>query len=245
VLAAADLTTALPLWVEAVAIAAGAVAGALRGVRAGMAISGVVAVAIAAGLGGGIIRDTLLQSGVPVALTTWAFLPIVLAATAVAVLLRPVVDRFSWVVFYGDTLSIGLYSVLGAAKALRYDVPPVGAALIGVLAGTGGTVLTDLFLSEPPALFRPGPLLGVASALGSTVFVIGASITDNRNLWFVVGAGVAIGSRVVSVTTGRGIGPAERYEVVSRYAVRVGPRRRSRTRIRKLRHDDPGAPTQE
>ena len=232
-IAAADLTTALPLWVEAIAIAAG--------------------------IGGGIIRDTLLQSGVPVGLTTWAFLPIVLAATAVAVLLRPVIDRFSWAVFVGDTLSIGLYSVLGAAKALRSDVPPVGAVLIGVLAGTGGSVLTDLFLSEPPALFRPGPLLGVASALGTTVFVVGASLTDERNLWFVLGATVAVGSRIASVATGRGIGPAERYEVVSRYAVRVGPRgrradrndgpsrtvRRSRTRIRKLGHDDPGGPMQE
>lgn len=220
-----DLTTAVPLWVEAVAIGAGATAGALRAVQHRMAISGVVAVGVAAGLGGGFIRDTLLQAGVPVALTNWAFLPIALAATMVAVVLRPVITRLSRLVFLGDALSIGLYSVLGAAKALRYDVPPVGAVLVGVLAGTGGSIVTDLFLGEPPHLFRPGPLQGVASALGAVVFVAGAELSGERNLWFVIGVAVAVGSRVASVATGRGIGPADRYELVARHAVQAIPRR--------------------
>ncbi|MFV0525898.1 MAG: trimeric intracellular cation channel family protein [Acidimicrobiales bacterium] len=222
-----DLTTAIPFWVETVAIGAGAVAGSLRAVRERLAISGVVALAVAVGLGGGIIRDTLLQAGVPVALREWWFLPIVLIAAAGAIVLRPLIDRLWWPVFATDSLSIGLYTVLGAAKALRYDVPPVGAILVGVLAGTGGSMLADLFVGVPPVLFRPGPLLGVSAAVGASTFVAGATLTGHRNAWFVVGVTLATVARIVSVATGRGVGPADRYEDVMRQVLRGLGRPRS------------------
>lgn len=55
----------------------------------------------------------------------------------------------------------------GADKAMLYGLPPVGAILIGVMSGTGGSVLADLAVGVPPALFRPGRLRGLAAAAGT------------------------------------------------------------------------------
>jgi cobalamin biosynthesis protein CobD/CbiB len=75
-----------------------------------------------------------------------------------------------------------------------------------VLAGTGGGVLADLIVGVPPVLFRPGLLLGVASALGTSIYVVGTEVTDQRALWFVVGVVAITSLRVVSIATGWGVG---------------------------------------
>ncbi len=60
--AAADAAAlTLPPWLEVVAIFAGALASALFAVRKKLDLTGVVTIAVVAGLGGGIMRDLLLQ----------------------------------------------------------------------------------------------------------------------------------------------------------------------------------------
>ena len=183
-------TVDIPFWLEVIAIVAGSMAGALRAIKEHMAISGVIALAVALGLGGGIIRDTLLQSGTPVAFTDPWFLVIAVGAGVSTLLLAPILERVTWVLVSVDALAVGVYAVLGADKALLYDLPPVGAALIGILAGTGGAILADLAVGVPPTLFRPGALLGVAAAIGVAIYVAGFELTDDRTAWFVIGVAV-------------------------------------------------------
>jgi uncharacterized membrane protein YeiH len=202
-----ETSLSIPFWLEAIAIVAGALAGSLRGIREQLAISGVVALAIALGLGGGLVRDTLLQSGTPVAINDSRFLPIVLGVTAVTLLLLPLLTRVEWAVFATDSLAIGIYSVLGADKALLLGVPPVGALLVGVLAGTGGSILADLIVGVPPVLFRPGLLLGVASTAGTIVFIAGSELLNLRTPSFVAAVVLITTARIVSAATGWGVGP--------------------------------------
>ena len=204
----AQTTLSIPFWLEALAIVAGALAGSLRGIREELALSGVVALAIALGLGGGLIRDTLLQTGTPVAIADSRFLPIVLAVSGITLLLLPLLSRVEWAVFATDSLAIGIYSVIGADKALLHGVPPVGALLVGVLAGTGGSILADLIVGVPPLLFRPGLLLGVASTAGTVVFIAGTELADLRIPSFIAAVVLITAARVASAATGWGVGPA-------------------------------------
>lgn len=236
----------IPFGLEVVAVVAGAVAGSTRAIRERLAISGVVGLAVALGLGGGIIRDTLLQKQTPVAFTDPWFLPIALAASIPALLMAPIVRRLNWAVVTVDALAIGLYSILGADRALLFDLPPVGAALIGVLAGTGGSILADVIVGVPPDLFRPGVLLGVASAAGTVVFVAGTELTGDRALWFVVGVALITALRLLGIFRGWAVGPAQRlavrseeqlHRIVGRRERQPGDRRPSRTHL--PRRDDP------
>ncbi len=208
----------IPVWVEGMAIAAGSIAGTLRGIRDRLAIPGVVALAVALGLGGGLIRDTLLQSGTPVAFTSSWFLPLALAPIIPVLLLAPLITRLERMVFGVDALGIALYSIIGADRALQFGVPPVGSVLIGVLAGTGGSVLGDLIVGVPPALFRPGLLFGVASAIGTTMYVVGFELTGQRPLWFIAAVVLITSLRLVALATGWGVGSvhelAERSEAM-------------------------------
>ena len=138
------------------------------------------------------------------------FLPIAVAGSVPAIVLARTVDRAEWLVFATDSFAIGVYSMVGADKALLLGVPPASAVLIGVLAGTGSSVLADMIVGVPPTLFRPGHLLGVSAALGTVVYVVGTTRTDTQWPWFVLGVALVAITRIASVATGWRIGSADR-----------------------------------
>jgi len=218
-----EATVEVPFWVEATAIVTGSMSGSLRAIRERLDLSGVAALAVAAGLGGGLIRDTLLQAGTPVAFTERWFLPIALIAAAVTLVLTPVVRHVTRLTFVVDAPSMGLYSIIGADKALLFGLPPVGAILVGILSGTGGSLLADLAVGVPPSLFRPGKLRGVAAAAGVTVFVIGTEVSENRVAWFIAGVVIVTALRLASLTLGWGVGPAENLSGLSEQMLRAIP----------------------
>jgi uncharacterized membrane protein YeiH len=218
-----DATVEIPQWLEMTAIVAGSLAGSARAVRDQLAISGVVALAVAGGLGGGIIRDLLLQAGTPVAFTDSWLLVVAIVSALPALLIRREVHALKWPMETVGALSLGIYSILGADKAMLLGLPPAGAILIGVLAGTGGSILADLAVGVPPALFRPGKLQGIASAFGVAVFVTGAYLTDQRVAFFIVGVGVSMMTRMLSLVTGLSDAPADAMVQSSGRALRRIP----------------------
>ncbi|MBC7294463.1 MAG: TRIC cation channel family protein, partial [Thermoleophilia bacterium] len=104
-----DQVVSLPLYLDLTAVFLGGLSGSLHAVRRGFAVTGLVAMAIAAGLGGGILRDLLLQSGPPVALTRPAYLPTVLAAAGVGFFFGSLVRRFRKPIILMDAVWLGLY----------------------------------------------------------------------------------------------------------------------------------------
>lgn len=222
---APDSTVDIPTWLEMVAVVAGALAGSSRAVKESLAVSGVVALAVAGGLGGGIIRDVLLQAGTPVAFTDSWLLVVAMLAALPALLLAPLVRTLRWPMEAVGALSLGIYSVLGADKALLLDLPPAGAILIGVISGTGGSVLADLSVGVPPALFRPGKLQGIASAFGTVVFVLGAYYTDARVAFFLAGVVIATAARLISVVTDLRDPSADRLASGSERVLKTGSRK--------------------
>lgn len=102
----------------------------LTGVLANAVLGGVIArhekldpigfatLAVLSGLGGGLIRDVLLQDGPPVALTDYAYLLTAFAGAAVSYLIRVrgrIWDRV-WPVI--DALALGTWAAAGAQKTL-------------------------------------------------------------------------------------------------------------------------------
>ena len=73
----------VPIWIDLSAVVVGALAGALHATRQRFDAVGVLTFALVMGLGGGIIRDVLLNR-VPVALTEKPYLPTVAVAAVLS-----------------------------------------------------------------------------------------------------------------------------------------------------------------
>ena len=132
---------------------------------------GFAALAIVSGLGGGLIRDTLLQYGTPVALTDYAYILTALAGASVAFVLDVegrLWDRgFPWV----DALAVGCWASAGASKTVGVGLGWLPAILLGTITAVGGGAVRDVVLRRIPAIFGGNTLYATPALIASGVMV--------------------------------------------------------------------------
>ncbi|MDA3937427.1 MAG: TRIC cation channel family protein [Actinomycetota bacterium] len=149
----------------------GGLAGATHADERRMDISGIVVLAIINALGGGILRDILLQNYGIAAFTDWNLLAVALSAAAFGFFFSSFYNRMSRPFLYLDALSLGLFAVVGADKALAAHLSVIPAVLLGVVTSVGGGMIRDVLCNETPQIMRPGTLSASAAALGSGLYV--------------------------------------------------------------------------
>lgn len=192
-----------PLWIELSAIVAGALSGAVFAARRGLDLIGVLAIALVVGLGGGMIRDILLAS-VPAALTDPAYLAAVVGAAVVGAFFASAVRLLRWPMIGIDSLSLGLFAVIGTQKALSSGLPPASAVMLGVITGIGGSLLRDLFTGvTPPGAFQRGSPYASVAALAAVVYVVLVRVFDVQKLAAeIVAIGIVLLVRSVAIWRG-------------------------------------------
>jgi uncharacterized membrane protein YeiH len=220
----------IPLYLDRTVVFLGGLAGSLHAVRRGFAVTGVAALAVAAGLGGGILRDLLIQNGPPVALTRPAYLPTVVVAAAIGFFFGSLVARLRKPILLMDAVWLGLYAVVGSEKALAVGLSGFSAILVGVVTAAGGSVLMDLLAGETPELVLPGPIGHFGAIIGAVVYV---SLASWLGVPALVAMLVTVGSvfviRVAALQFGiQAPTPLDIPKSINRVAAR--PRRRKKDR---------------
>jgi uncharacterized membrane protein YeiH len=162
-----ELSTLLDL----VAIAAGALFGSAVAVQRRAPLVGVMVLGVLMGLGGGIIRDVLLDVRVA-ALENELFLPVAIGAAFLGLPLARRITEHPLIGVILDGTSLGLYVMVGTAKATLLGIDPMGAILIGVITAIGGGTLVDVMVGERPAVVKNGPWVASAAVAGGALFVI-------------------------------------------------------------------------
>ncbi|MFE7422051.1 trimeric intracellular cation channel family protein [Rhodococcus sp. NPDC057529] len=163
-----DLFRALDLTgVFANALLGGAVARSLRFDPVGFA-----ALAIVSGLGGGIIRDTLLQRGTPVALTDYAYLTTALIGSAVAFVVRFEGRGWDRVFPFVDAVALGCWAAAGAQKTLTVGLGWLPAVLLGTVTAVGGGAVRDIAVGRIPKVFGGNTLYATCALIASGTLVL-------------------------------------------------------------------------
>ena len=154
----------LPVWFEVAAIFAGALAGGMTAVRLRFDITGVMVLAVVNGLGGGIIRDTLLQDYGVFALDEPRALWAVLGAALVAMFFFSAARRLRPALAVIDAFSLALFCVVGADKALVAGLTVVPAIMLGTVTAIGGGMIRDVLCDREPEILRRGSLSATAAS---------------------------------------------------------------------------------
>ena len=166
------IPTSLPGWTQLAAVGVGAISGAAFAARRGFDVVGVLVLSVATGLGGLLLRDTLLQRGTSIVITDGRYLIIAAIAAVIGFFFAGLVDRLEPVVVVLDALALGFLAAAGANAALAIQLPPVAAVFIGAATAAGGLVLRDLLAGIAPAIMRPGVLIAAAAFIGALVFTL-------------------------------------------------------------------------
>jgi uncharacterized membrane protein YeiH len=151
---------------------ASAVLGGVIARRANLDPVGFAVLAVLSGLGGGLIRDTLLQRGTPIALTDYWYLLTAFAGAALAFLLTVEGRVWNWAWPVIDALALGCWAATGAQKTLAAGLGWLPAVLLGTITAVGGGALRDIVLREVPAILGGTTLYATCAAAASAALVI-------------------------------------------------------------------------
>jgi uncharacterized membrane protein YeiH len=188
---------------EVAATFVGAVSGALVAVRRRFDIVGVLTLALVAGLGGGMIRDVLLQKyGIAAFQHDYLLLTAIVAAL-LGFFFASAIHRGRAVFLLVDAISLGLFAVVGADKAVVALLGIIPAILLGTITSTGGGVLRDVLTDEVPNVLQPGSLYALAAVAGSTTYVLLSVWLNVVKPWAAfVAVGIVLLLRLLSIWLG-------------------------------------------
>lgn len=168
-----------------------AVSGGALAARKRFDLVGIVVLATATALGGGLLRDALLGELPPAALRDQLYLAVPLVATVVVLVGHAVVERMNRPVLVFDAFGLGLFCVVGTAKALAAGLETMPAILLGTVTAVGGGVIRDTLANDVPIIFRADTALyAIPAALGAGVT---AAAWSADGFGAVVAAAIAIG----------------------------------------------------
>ena len=154
-------------------IALFALSGAVLAARLGQTFVTMAFFALVTGVGGGTVRDLLI--GAPVFWIDDPWVAAVCLSTALIAWFTPVRMWEGKGFAYADGAGLAAYAVLGSAKALAYGVPPVPAALMGVITGCVGGIIRDVVAGRPSIIMSP-ELYVTPAALTAALTVAGMSL---------------------------------------------------------------------
>lgn len=164
------------VWLDLAGVFFFAVSGSLLAARKQFDLLGSLLLASLVSLGGGVIRDIILNT-VPAAFTNPAYLLPPLLATALVYFLFSSVQRYTSLLVLFDAGGLGLFSITGTLKALSFGMNPLAAVLLGVATAVGGGLLRDITANEVPQLFNNRDLYALpaftGAALTSVLWVTG------------------------------------------------------------------------
>lgn len=162
----------LLLILEFIGVGVFAVSGALAAGRKKLDLLGVVVIATVTALGGGTVRDVLLDRHPVFWIAEPRYLYVSLAAALVTVIytrhFRPP-DRS---LAYADAVGLAMFTVSGAqiAQSLQLDAGVV--VLMGAITGVVGGVIRDILTAEIPLILRRGRFYATASIAGVMVYLL-------------------------------------------------------------------------
>ncbi len=196
-----ESTSTLLLVLDLGGIFVFAISGALVGVRKQLDVFGVLVLAGTTGLGGGFLRDLLIDATPPAALADWRYLIVPVVAGLVTFVFHPSVGRHERGVIVLDAAGLGLFCVTGALKALDYGLGPIPAALMGMLTGIGGGIARDLLAGRVPVIFS-SELYATPALLGALWAVLAEGQDQPVAVVAIPGVVICFGLRILALWRG-------------------------------------------
>ncbi len=189
-----DLYTTLYI----VAIIAEAMTAALLAGKLEMDLVGVFLLGWITALGGGSIRDVLLNH-YPLSWVRHPSYPLITGFAALAtIMVAQHMHRLRKLFLFLDAIGLVVFTVMGCQVAMMEHLSVVCVIISGMITGCMGGVLRDILCNDIPLLFR-SELYGTVSVSTGVVFLCCSHIVDNRNIELLISMIFGISFRLLSI----------------------------------------------
>lgn len=194
----------LPALLDFASVAIFALTGALAASRAQLDIVGFLFIAALTAIGGGTLRDLLLDRN-PL---FWIEQPTYIALTSAAALLvfftaHLAESRYRWLLWL-DSFALAVAAAAGVAVALEMTQPPHIVLIMGIVTATCGGLMRDVVCNEVPLVLKQGELYVTAAFAGALAALLtlqiapapAALLTCAITTWALRAGSIAFGWRL-------------------------------------------------
>jgi uncharacterized membrane protein YeiH len=187
---------------DLIGVAVFSVSGALAAGRKRLDLLGVIVLGLVTAVGGGTIRDLLLDRQPIFWLADPAYLIVIVSAALLTVAYVRWRPPPAATLLYADALGLALFSVAGAQVAERAGLPAISGIVLGTVTGSAGGVVRDVLSAEIPLVLRRGNLYASAAILGTGGYFVLVSAGAPRGLATWIGMIIVAAVRLASITWG-------------------------------------------
>jgi len=189
----------LLLFTNIAATIAFAISGALVAARHRLDIVGFVFMACITGIGGGTLRDAILD--VPVFWLDDYYTIVVCAGAAVMTYFAAHhISKRSKALLWADALGMALFTALGAQKAISLGMNIPVATIMGVFSACLGGIIRDVIVNDVPVVFQRDIYI-TASLLGASTYCVIHTYTPiSEGFALIIGGTLAFVIRALAIT---------------------------------------------
>lgn len=171
-------------------VAVFAISGALAAAHAGMDLLGGVALAALTAIGGGTLRDLLLNRHPIFWINDSRYLGVILLAAVLTMLWIAREPAPGHALLIADALGLALFAISGAQVAESSGLSPLIVVLMGTMTGTAGGMLRDVMSARVPLIFQKD-IYASAAIAGIVVYLVLQRLGVKRS--------VAIGTGILTI----------------------------------------------
>lgn len=157
-------------WITLIAVIVSSASGVLKAGFKQYDLFGVIIIAVATGLGGGSLRDMLLDRDVFWIREQMFFFASLGSALVIFITARLMVVSPKFFLI-PDAAGLASFGIAGTLVSLMVGAPWLVASFMGVMTGTMGGIFRDILSNEPPVVFQSS-LYATVSWLGSLLFIV-------------------------------------------------------------------------
>ncbi|MCS3868213.1 putative membrane protein YeiH [Chryseobacterium ginsenosidimutans] len=136
---------------------------------------GVLIIAFVTSVGGGTVRDLLLD--IPVFwmhdLLTCA---VIIITSIISMIFKSLEKNFKVTLFIFDSFGLGLFTIIGVQKGLNVNIHPLICIGLGTITGCFGGIIRDILLNRIPLIFRK-EIYATACIIGGATFLLLTNFT--------------------------------------------------------------------
>jgi uncharacterized membrane protein YeiH len=195
------MSTATPLLLvlDLIGTFAFALNGALTAVRAArLDIVGVITLGMFTALGGGVIRDVLLDALPPATFVDWRYLAVAAAGGLLAFGLSRRLERLTMLITVLDAVGLSMFAVFGAEKAMILGFGVGQAIIVGAITAVGGGTIRDLMVGQIPTVLR-SELYAIPALIAAAGAAVAYRLGHSSTLTVLAAATVCFAIRMVGV----------------------------------------------
>jgi uncharacterized membrane protein YeiH len=158
---------------------------------------GAYLVGLVTAIGGGTIRDILLDVS-PFWMQDSSYFIVTGVALLASIVFKQELFKWKGTLFLFDAIGLGLFTIIGISKSMEFGLPFLICIVMGVITGSIGGLIRDVLLNEVPLLLRKD-IYAFACVVGGLVYFLCLQLSISLPVTELISSGVIIIIRVIVI----------------------------------------------